>query len=75
MVGEEVDDGISYAVDANERGLKDTVRVTPNEVLDIAVRFEVLAGRNRYHWHILEHEGRDMMRSIVVMPAELLPFM
>jgi o-aminophenol oxidase len=28
-----------------------------------------------YHCHILEHEDRDMMRPIVIMPAELLPFM
>jgi spore coat protein A len=28
-----------------------------------------------YHCHILEHEDRDMMRPIVIMPAELAPFM
>ena len=33
------EDGISHEVDENERGLKDTVRVNPNEVVEIAVRF------------------------------------
>jgi spore coat protein A len=28
-----------------------------------------------YHCHILEHEDRDMMRPIVIMPAELMPYM
>jgi Multicopper oxidase len=28
-----------------------------------------------YHCHILEHEDRDMMRPIVIMPAQLMPFM
>lgn len=70
-----MDDGIPHEVDANERGLKDTVRVNPHEVVDLAVRFEVFAGRYMYHCHILEHEDRDMMRPIVIMPAELLPFM
>jgi spore coat protein A len=51
------------------------VRVNPNEVVDIAVRFEVFAGRYMYHCHILEHEDHDMMRPFVVMPEELMPFM
>jgi hypothetical protein len=28
-----------------------------------------------YHCHILEHEGHDMMRPFVIMPAELMPCM
>jgi FtsP/CotA-like multicopper oxidase with cupredoxin domain len=68
-------DGIAHALDDNELGLKDTVRVNPNEVVDIAVRFETFAGRFMYHCHILEHEDRDMMRPFVTMPAELMPFM
>ena len=59
----------------NERGLNDTVRVNPNEIVELAVRFETFSGRYMYHCHILEHEDRDMMRPIVVMPAELMPFM
>ncbi len=74
-VGVRLDDGTPHALDDNERGLKDTVRVNPNEVVDIVVRFEVFSGRYMYHCHILEHEDRDMMRPFVVMPAELMPFM
>jgi FtsP/CotA-like multicopper oxidase with cupredoxin domain len=74
-IGKAPDDGIAHAVDENELGLKDTVRVNPNEVVDIAVRFETFAGRFMYHCHILEHEDRDMMRPFVTMPPELMPFM
>jgi FtsP/CotA-like multicopper oxidase with cupredoxin domain len=74
-IGHDLDDGIPHSLDDNERGLKDTVRVNPNEVVDIVVRFEVFCGRFMYHCHILEHEDHDMMRPFVVMPAELMPFM
>jgi spore coat protein A len=74
-IGRGVADGIPHALDANELGLKDTVRVNANEVVDILVRFEAFAGRYMYHCHILEHEDHDMMRPFVVMPPELMPFM
>jgi spore coat protein A len=74
-IGQKVDDGIPHALDANELGRKDTVRVNANEVVDIVVRFESYAGRYMYHCHILEHEDHDMMRPFVVMPPELMPFM
>ncbi len=74
-VGPAPDDGIPHTLEDNERGLKDTVRVNPNEVVDIVVRFDVFCGRYMYHCHILEHEDRDMMRPFVIMPAELMPFM
>jgi o-aminophenol oxidase len=74
-LGRAPEDGVSHALDDNELGLKDTVRVNPNEVVDIVVRFEVFCGRYMYHCHILEHEDHDMMRPFVVMPAELMPFM
>jgi spore coat protein A len=74
-IGRDPGDGIPHALDDNERGLKDTVRVNPNEVVDIVVRFETFCGRYMYHCHILEHEDGDMMRPFVVMPAELVPFM
>jgi spore coat protein A len=74
-IGAKVDDGIPHVLDANELGLKDTVRVNANEVVDILVRFDTFAGRYMYHCHILEHEDHDMMRPFVVMPAELMPFM
>ncbi len=32
-------------------------------------------GRCMYHCHILQHEDHDMMRPVVVMLAELMPFM
>ena len=74
-IGRHPGDDIPHALDENERGLKDTVRVNANEVVDIAVRFSSYAGRYMYHCHILEHEDHDMMRPFVVMPAELMPFM
>jgi FtsP/CotA-like multicopper oxidase with cupredoxin domain len=74
-LGHAPDDGISHELDDNELGLKDTVRVNPNEVVDIVVRFALFCGRYMYHCHILEHEDHDMMRPFVVMPAELMPFM
>jgi spore coat protein A len=74
-IGDVLDDGIPHALDDNERGRKDTVRVNPNEVVDIVVRFAIFSGRYMYHCHILEHEDHDMMRPFVVMPAELMPFM
>ena len=69
------DDELDHAIDDNERGLKDTVRVNPNEIVEIAVRFTTYSGRYMYHCHILEHEDRDMMRPFVTMPPELTPFM
>jgi o-aminophenol oxidase len=74
-IGQAPEDGISHALDDNERGLKDTIRVNPNEVVDILVRFDTFCGRYMYHCHILEHEDGDMMRPFVVMPEELMPFM
>ncbi|HEU5213225.1 MAG TPA: multicopper oxidase domain-containing protein [Gaiellaceae bacterium] len=69
------EDELDHAIDDNERGLKDTIRVNPNELVEIAVRFTTYSGRYMYHCHILEHEDRDMMRPFVTMPRELMPFM
>jgi o-aminophenol oxidase len=69
------DDKLDHMIDDNERGLKDTIRVNPNEIVEIAVRFSTYSGRYMYHCHILEHEDRDMMRPFVTMPPELMPFM
>ena len=71
----DADDQLDHAIDDNERGLKDTIRVNPNEIVEIAVRFTTYAGRYMYHCHILEHEDRDMMRPFVTMPTDLMPFM
>jgi len=69
------DDDLAHGIDDNERGLKDTIRVNANEVVEIAVRFTAYSGRYMYHCHILEHEDRDMMRPFVTMAPELMPFM
>jgi FtsP/CotA-like multicopper oxidase with cupredoxin domain len=69
------DDELDHTIDENERGLKDTVRVNPNEIVEIAVRFTTYSGRYMYHCHILEHEDRDMMRPFVTMAADLMPYM
>jgi spore coat protein A len=74
-LGRDGGDQLDHAIDDNERGLKDTVRVNPNEIVEIAVRFNTYAGRYMYHCHILEHEDRDMMRPFVLMAPELMPFM
>jgi o-aminophenol oxidase len=68
-------DQVDHTIADNEHGLKDTVRVNPNEVVEIAVRFTNYSGRYMYHCHILEHEDRDMMRPFVTMPMQLMPFM
>jgi FtsP/CotA-like multicopper oxidase with cupredoxin domain len=75
VVERDPNDTLEHAIDANERGLKDTVRVNPNEMVELAVRFTNYSGRYMYHCHILEHEDRDMMRPFVTMPMELMPFM
>ena len=74
-LGRDPDDELDHAIDENERGLKDTIRVNPNEIVEIAVRFTTFSGRYMYHCHILEHEDRDMMRPFVTMAPELMPFM
>ena len=53
------DDELEHTIDDNERGLKDTIRVNPNEIVEIAVRFTNYSGRYMYHRDILEHEDRD----------------
>ena len=75
ILGRDPDDGLGHAIDDNERGLKDTIRVNPKEIVEIAVRFTTYSGRYMYHCHILEHEDRDMMRPFVTMAPELMPFM
>jgi spore coat protein A len=74
-LGRDPDDKLDHTIDENERGLKDTIRVNPNEIVEIGVRFTTYAGRYMYHCHILEHEDRDMMRPFVTMPSDLMPFM
>lgn len=63
------------ALDANETGWKDTVRVNPGELLTIAATFDGYTGRYMYHCHVLEHEDHDMMRPFIVMPAAAMEAM
>jgi len=67
--------------DPNEVGLKETVRMNPNEMTVLSMKFDLpkvpfkvprspRTGGYEYVWHchILEHEEHDMMRPLVVMP-------
>ncbi len=64
----------SNAIDDNEVGWKDSVRVNPNEIVTIGMVFEGFTGRFMYHCHILEHEDMDMMRPMVVVPSTVKKF-
>lgn len=59
------------ALDANEQGWKDTIRVNPGELVTIGAVFDGYTGRYMYHCHVLEHEDMDMMRPFIVMPPEV----
>jgi FtsP/CotA-like multicopper oxidase with cupredoxin domain len=62
----------------NERGWKDTVKMSPGEVTIIRVRFAPIDGTETYpfdatfgpgyvwHCHIIDHEDNEMMRPYVV---------
>jgi len=67
--------------DPNELGLKETVRMNPNEMTMVIIKFDLpkvpfhvplspRTGGYEYVWHchILEHEEHDMMRPLVVLP-------
>jgi hypothetical protein len=51
-VGRDPGDTLENAIDDNERGLKDTIRVNPNEIVEIAVRFTTYSGRYMYLFEI-----------------------
>jgi FtsP/CotA-like multicopper oxidase with cupredoxin domain len=67
-------EGAARQADANERGWKDTVRMSPGEVTTILVRFSPTDGSPSYsfdataapgyvwHCHIVDHEDNEMMR-------------
>lgn len=53
----------------NERGLKDTVLVEPNETVRVITQFETFADDKSpymFHCHILEHEDGGMMGQFLV---------
>ena len=49
----------------DDHGWKDTVSLSPGEVVDVAVRFTDYAGRFLVHCHNVEHEDMGMMATIV----------
>lgn len=54
----------------NERGLKDTVLVQPDEIVRVITKFENYADPKSpymFHCHNLEHEDRGMMGQFVVV--------
>ncbi len=54
---------------ADEKGLKDTVKIGPGETVRFIMRFETYADPNTaymYHCHILEHEDNGMMGQFTV---------
>jgi len=53
---------------AGDLGWKDTVRVDPQTVTRIIVKFEGFPGRYVWHCHMLEHEDNEMMRPFQVLP-------
>jgi len=58
------------APDDNELGWKDTVRVLPQMVNRIIMKFLPFEGYYVYHCHILEHEDMDMMRPFQVIAKQ-----
>ena len=56
-----------YALQPNEAGLKDTVKVPPGGYVRIRAKFDRL-GSYVWHCHILSHEEHDMMRPFTVVP-------
>jgi len=55
--------------DPNERGWKDTARVSPGSIARYAMKWVSFTGGYVYHCHILEHEENDMMRPYTVTPT------
>lgn len=62
-------------LDANEQGWKGTIRINPNEMITLAMKFDGFTGRYMYHCPILEHEDHDMMRPFLVQPAAIIKMM
>ena len=58
--------GAPTELTAGELGWKDTVRVDPQTVTRIIVKFEGFSGRYVWHCHMLEHEDNEMMRPYLV---------
>ena len=59
--------GSRTTIEPWERGLKDTVRGLPGELVDVLVRFERNRGLFLLHCHNLEHEDAGMMANVEVV--------
>jgi spore coat protein A len=76
--------GPALAPDLNESGWKETVRMNPDQVTRVLMKFDLASvpfpvpesprtGGNEFVWHchILEHEEHDMMRPLIVTNDKL----
>jgi FtsP/CotA-like multicopper oxidase with cupredoxin domain len=52
-----------------ERGLEDTWRLDPGDVVVVAARFTDFPGAFMVHCHMLDHEDHGMMAQFEVLPA------
>ena len=52
-----------------ERGLEDTWRLDPGEVVEVAARFTDYTGPFMIHCHMLDHEDHGMMARFDVVPV------
>ncbi len=69
LTGKIVYSGPPDDLEPSETGWKDTVRVDPNTIVRIIVKFEGYTGRYVWHCHMLEHEDNEMMRPFEVLLA------
>ena len=51
-----------------ERGLEDTWRLDPGDVVVVAARFTDFQGAFMVHCHMLDHEDHGMMAQFEVLP-------
>jgi FtsP/CotA-like multicopper oxidase with cupredoxin domain len=55
-----------HAVPPQQRFLKDTINLEPNEVVEIFIKFRTFEGRYVFHCHNVEHEDLSMMGAFNV---------
>ncbi len=53
-------------------GWKDTVRINPNELVTLLLRFDGFTGRYMYHCHLIDHEDQQMMRPYLVAVKKIV---
>ena len=70
LTGKVVYTGPPDELPPGELGWRDTVRVDPQSVTRIIVKFEGFVGRYVWHCHMLEHEDNEMMRPYRVGPMQ-----